>query len=426
MERDPRSGKSSPWAPGGTGRRLMLVAPQPFFAVSGTPLNILQMCRALTALGYEVHLATFPMGEDVALPGLHYHRVAHIPFLTRIPIGFSFGKAVYDALLAFTVLRLLWRHDFLAVHAVEEGAFFAAPLARLLGVPAIVDLDSDICQQLRSHRSAVARQLAPAAAALRRFALRQSTCAITVAASLTEMVAQVSPATRVFEIGDIPVDFATSRPDQGAIAAVKSEFHVEAVRLILYTGNFDERQGLDMLVGAMPLVRRKVANAALVLVGGEPHQIGRLRALAASLGVSHAVMFAGKRPPELMPVFMKVAVVLVSPRREPLVTPLKIYTYMASGRPIVATDLPTHTRVLGKDSAFLVPATAEGIASGIIRALGDPAAAFRVARACATVGREGPHLRSVQEPLIRGLRVCRSLSRSACCPMRWPVGGAEQ
>jgi glycosyltransferase involved in cell wall biosynthesis len=77
--------------------------------------------------------------------------------------------------------------------------------------------------------------------------------------------------------------------------------------------------------------------------------------------------------------------VLVSPRLEPYTTPLKIFSYMASGRPIVATDLPTHTQVLDAAAAILVPPTPAGLAEGILRALEDPAGA-------ATLGRSARHL----------------------------------
>jgi glycosyltransferase involved in cell wall biosynthesis len=75
---------------------------------------------------------------------------------------------------------------------------------------------------------------------------------------------------------------------------------------------------------------------------------------------------------------MAMAGVLVSPRLEPYVTPLKIYAYMASGRPIVATDLPTHTDVLDLNSAILAPPSAEGLAEGIVRAFNEPARSARL------------------------------------------------
>jgi glycosyltransferase involved in cell wall biosynthesis len=46
---------------------------------------------------------------------------------------------------------------------------------------------------------------------------------------------------------------------------------------------------------------------------------------------------------------------------------------MASGRPVVATDFPTHTDVLDGSAARLVPPTAAGLAEGILAVLEDPA-----------------------------------------------------
>ena len=238
------------------------------------------MCRALTQLGYEVHLATLPMGDDVAMSGLHCHRAARPPFVKHVPIGFSISKAVCDVTLAVKVLRLLGRHRFLAVHVIEEAVFFAVPLARLFGVFAVADLDSDICDQLRRHPSVLARGLAGCASTLRRIALRQSTCAITVAPPLTDIVTRISPGTKVFEISDTPVGTESAAPDSQTVERLRREFSLDVSCSVVYTGNFDARQGIETLVRAMPAVRVRISGARLLLVGGEPHEIRRVRTLA--------------------------------------------------------------------------------------------------------------------------------------------------
>jgi glycosyltransferase involved in cell wall biosynthesis len=65
--------------------------------------------------------------------------------------------------------------------------------------------------------------------------------------------------------------------------------------------------------------------------------------------------------------------VLVSPRLHGGNTPLKLFSYMWSAVPIVATNLPTHTQVLDPTSAVLCPATPQGFAAGILDVLDDPA-----------------------------------------------------
>jgi glycosyltransferase involved in cell wall biosynthesis len=362
----------------GTSNRILLVVPQPFFSIAGSPLNISNMCRVLTGMGYEIHLATLPMGRDLAMPGLNYHRISRIPGLDKVPIGFSFAKMAYDTLLAVKTFHLLRRQRFTAVHAIEDAALFAAPIARWFRTPIVVDLDSDMCAQLLGDDSRIVRALAVLAHPLRRWALRRSTCAITVAGELTRLVRAESPGTPVFEVRDVPSDEIKRRADPDAVERLRSELALTAERLVVYTGNFNRRQGVETLIDAMPLVLARFPDSVLLLVGGEPHQIETLTEQAARSGVSGAVRLVGKRPLDQMPEFMAMASVLVSPRLEPHVTPLKIYAYMASGCPIVATDLPTHTEVLDLNSAILTPPNAAGLAEGIVRAFNEPARSARL------------------------------------------------
>ena len=354
------------------GQRVILVAPQPFFHAAGTPLNIRAICRALTDGGYRVHLLTLPMGNDVPMAGLSYHRTLHVPFIRRVPVGFSLAKMTYNAILFFHLIALLVRLRPIAVHAFEEAAFYACPIARAFGVAGVMDLDSDMAAQLRGLETPLAKCLARAVEPVQRFALRRSSCAVTVAVHLSDLVRRLSPDTPVAEIRDIPPDETLRAPDSAAMEALRAAHALGPGPLAIYTGNFDVRQGVETLVRAAPAVMAKQPDARFVLVGGESHEIARLKALAAELGVGQSVYFAGKQPSGTMPEWMGLADVLVSPRLEPLVTPLKIYAYMASGRPVVATDLPTHTQVLDEDSAILVSPDPAGLASGIARALSNP------------------------------------------------------
>ena len=70
-----------------------------------------------------------------------------------------------------------------------------------------------------------------------------------------------------------------------------------------------------------------------------------------------------QRPAEEIPAFLDAADVLVSPRSLGTNTPLKIYQYLRSGRPIVATRLLTHTQVLDDEVAILTEPTAAGTRS---------------------------------------------------------------
>jgi glycosyltransferase involved in cell wall biosynthesis len=361
-------------APSSDARRILLVAPQPFFRVTGTPINILMMCRALSEAGYVVDLATLPYGEDVELPGLRLFRTWKLPLIRDVKVGFSAAKILFNPLLMMLVGSLLVRRRYDVVHAIEEAAFYAVPLARLFGRRSVTDLDSDLCRQLRDHGSPLARGLASPAGWLRRAVLRQSTCALSVARYMTEIARAESPATPVFEINDVPMAEACRPADPAAMAALRYELGLGQARLVVYTGNLDRRQGVEELIEAMVTVCAQHDDAVLLIVGGTPDRIEALGRYARSLGTSDAVRLVGPRPPAIMPEVMGMAAVLASPRLEPDATPLKVFSYMASGRPIVATDLPTHTEVLDRTSAILVTPTADGLAGGIVTVLDDPEA----------------------------------------------------
>ena len=49
--------------------RILMIAPEPFFEPRGTPFSEFHRIRALTDLGHEVDLVTYPFGQDVAMPG---------------------------------------------------------------------------------------------------------------------------------------------------------------------------------------------------------------------------------------------------------------------------------------------------------------------------------------------------------------------
>src|SRR5919201_3236096 len=142
--------------------RILMIAPEPFFEPRGTPFSEFHRIRALTKLGHEVDLVTYPFGEDVSMPGLRVFRCLRPPFVRRVRVGPSFAKLPLDALLTLTVLRrvLACRYD--AVHSHEEGGLIGIALASLLGVPHLYDMHSSLPQQLTNFafsRSRVMRRL---------------------------------------------------------------------------------------------------------------------------------------------------------------------------------------------------------------------------------------------------------------------------
>jgi glycosyltransferase involved in cell wall biosynthesis len=114
----------------------------------------------------------------------------------------------------------------------------------------------------------------------------------------------------------------------------------------------------------------RAADPVLLLLGGRPDQVERYRAHAAQLDLlPDDCRFTGQVSRELAQRATRAAAVLTSPRTVGSNTPLKIYEQIASGAPLVATRIPSHTQVLGDDDCFLVDPDPGSMARGLAAAL---------------------------------------------------------
>lgn len=357
--------------------------PQILSRPSGTPLNVAMMCRALADEGYKVHVLTIGSRQPSLVEGCALHHAPRLPFVDEVPVGFSLQKIAYNIIIALMLIGLLVRHRPKVVHAVEEAAFYAIPLARLFGATAIMDLDSDLQAQLRDSGSTVGRALAHPAGRWRNIAMGGAHTVIAVNRHLQDLATRIRPHVPVHLVTDIAIAEVMRLAVPSDVEALRRRYGLVQCRTIVYTGNLDRRQGVVELTSAMAQVVDLYPDAALLIVGGSEEACAWMGEHARRQGVEHVVRFAGQQPPSSMPEFMALADVLVSPRLEPYVTPLKIFSYMASGRPIVATDLPTHREVLDDRTAILVEPTADGLKRGIVTAFDDLQAAIALGEAAA-------------------------------------------
>jgi glycosyltransferase involved in cell wall biosynthesis len=348
-----------------------MIAPEPFFEARGTPFSEYHRIRALTELGHTVDLVTYPFGRDVSHAGLRVFRCLRPPFIHEVRIGPSLAKIPLDAALALTAIRRAATDRYDAVHSHEEGGVIGVIIAGLLGVPHLYDMHSSLPQQLTNFAFSRSRLLARIFTWLERFVIRRSKVVVVICPHLEETVRAIEPSVPAVLIENSPGSGDT--PVQGSGGPVRTELGVPAdAPMILYTGTFEAYQGLDLLFDAARHVIARRPDARFVLAGGRPDQIVSARAAADKAGLSGTAIFAGQRPAEDIPSFLDAADVLVSPRSSGTNTPLKLYQYLRSGRPIVATRLLTHTQVLDDEVAFLTAATAEGFGAGILTALEDP------------------------------------------------------
>lgn len=389
--------------------RILMIAPEPFFQPRGTPFSEYYRARAFVELGHEVDMLTYPIGEDVSISGLRVFRTPRLPGVRNVSIGPSLAKIPLDGMLFATSIRRLMaeRYDLLDCH--EEAGLMGVLLSRLFGVPTVYDMHSSLPEQLENFRYTRSRLLRGLFALSERWTIRGSAAVIVICPYLEEVVAAIDSERPCFLIENSPLAEATERAAEPDIAAFRKTRGLEDTVVIGYTGTFEAYQGLELLFDAVHWVAEREPRVRLLMVGGSPEQVHEARETARAKEVSDRVIFVGQRPPSEMPVCLGAADVLVSPRSHGNNTPLKIYSYLRAGKPIVATRLLTHTQVLDDEVAELTAAEPEAFGGGILSLIRNRERARSLAE---RAGRRAEERYSYERYLEKTRRALDFLSRT--------------
>lgn len=356
--------------------KIIMVAPQPFFSARGTPFSVLHRIRALVTKGHKVDLITYPFGEDIEMDGLRIIRCKTLPFVKKIKIGPSLPKLFLDINLLLETRKALRNNRYDLIHSHEEAAFFCVPLSKKYQLIHIYDMHSSLPQQLSNFKAYNFRLFRSIFERLEHYVLENCDGVITICDDLARVVAEHCPAKPHSMIENIGDDRKVFTP---SLENLVEQLSLKDKKVILYTGTFEAYQGLDLLLESMAKIIVERPDAALVLVGGTDAQVEHYRQLSKDLGIDKVVFFVGTVHPSRIPNFLDIADVIVSPRSRGTNTPLKIYGYMRTQVPLVATDRHTHTQILNQDMAELVSADSDGLSQGVIRILNDPNRAREIA-----------------------------------------------
>lgn len=348
--------------------RILVIAPQPFYQERGTPIATRLLIEALQADGHTVDVLTYHCGADPRLPGVRVFRSAAIPFVDDVPIGFSVRKLLCDLALGWRLLTLTRRHRYDVLHSVEEAVYLSI-LARMLTRTRIVyDMDSSLPEQLLGKY----RRLNAVRGLLDRFerlAIARSDLVMAVCDDLATRARSYHTATPIDVVEDVSLvaDCAAS----SGLEDLRRDLP-KGGALLLYVGNLEHYQGVGVLLEALAALDSPIP-IKFVAIGGSDAAAAEYRSRAAALGLEGIATFAGARPLGDLGAYLAQADILASPRLSGHNTPMKLYSYLAAGKPVLATRIRSHTQVLTDDCALLVEPTPQAMASGLDTLLRTPA-----------------------------------------------------
>ena len=325
-------------------------------------LQIMKTCEALAALGVGVTLLVPAMSTNVEDPFTYYEVERSFTIKTALVWRGFLGPRFHFLFqtISFSV-RAWWyarRHPTEVLFSRDEAVLLVASLGAKRAV-------------WESHTGSW------------NFAARR------VVRRAAQVVVLTHAAQEFYTKNGVPVDKLVVVPDGVSLEAFAHPESKEVARarlglppvasIALYAGRVDGWKGVETLCAAAGLLPTDVL---VVVIGGSPTQVEDLQ--------KHhpRVRFLGARPYAELPDNQAAADVLVLPNTGKdavsvsFTSPLKLFTYMASGKPIVASDVPSLREVLSEKNAFFAtPDDPAAFAQVILAALHAPDAVRRAQQA---------------------------------------------
>jgi glycosyltransferase involved in cell wall biosynthesis len=346
--------------------KILCMAPLSFGELSGRQIHLRHTLRTLSEMGHQVDLLYFGTGKAPEYPG-----VRPIPVTRLIVLPGSNGSFPGLIWMALRAAFLLLRRPYEFVHAMDRACLAAWPVRRLIRGPLLCDVGLLRSEELADSGRWFDRLRAAATRRMERKVLSAASLVIADCVSLCEAVRARAPSARLMLVEDAPLE--AMAPDRRERAdAMRREWPLGDRKCIVYAGRLDRDGGVELLLRAMHHVIRQEPDAALILVGGRDREIRHMRGLAHHLALDQHCHFFGQRPFDEMLDCIELASAVVAPRLRGSRASMKIYVYMQSGRPIVATRIPAHTQVLDAECAILTPVQVDDLAAGLLRALREP------------------------------------------------------
>jgi glycosyltransferase involved in cell wall biosynthesis len=348
----------------------------------------IDICSYLTNFGHQVSWVIWSDGKqqvrpfflgDVrvyATPGIHY-------FPKRFSLALILNKIPNTIRRMSYILKIFKEGDYDLIFVNDNvfDAVVAAYIKRRHKVPFVFQLSNPLEQEWEYYKIEPKKPkvlyyvIGRFTGFLAYRLLRQADLILPISKWLKEHLArQGIPETKMMPCPS-GVDTQAFRDKDGK--GLREKYGLDNSKVTIYIGTLGKGRYLEVLIRAFWEVRGKKANSKL-LVLGEGTDEDNLKGLAKELGMESDVIFTGQVPQTEVPNFIAVSDIGVSPVPPfsfyKLSSPIKMFEYMAMGKPVVANEeILEHKEVLEESGGgILVPFTPQAFASAIIQLFDNP------------------------------------------------------
>ena len=160
--------------------------------------------------------------------------------------------------------------------------------------------------------------------------------------------------------------------DSNVVNELKDRLHINNdEKVVLFVGNLAPWQGVEYLIKAAPLIIKEIPKIKFLIVGDGILK-GKLESLTNELNMGYNIIFTGGVPYEKVPQYVNISDVCIVPKRKMRTgySPLKLYEYMACGKPVIATNIAGFEILEQYNAGILVnPENSEELSNAIVKLL---------------------------------------------------------
>jgi glycosyltransferase involved in cell wall biosynthesis len=353
---------------------IAVIAPCPFPANHGTPGSIREIVQVQVRKGYDIHVFTYPFGDELPLdPHVRLHRAPMLGWSRRIKVGPMWRRPWWNLLIVLKICSLASKYRFRVIHAYNyEGGLFGWLAHLWLRRPLVFHHFNTMIDELPSYNFIKPAWLATwLARALDYWVPRMATRIIAISDAIEQfLVTQGIDPRRIVKI-PMGIDPSIFKNHDGR--TIRQEYGLGDRPVIMYAGLLNRFQRLDYLLQGMSVVRQARPDARLVLVTNyiEPEDHQECLRLLSELQLKDVVVITRPEPLERLPDYLAAADVCVVSRPDCPGVAIKMLNYMGAGKAIVVPEGSSMGLVHGQDAYIVRDHDGAAIGRGVLDLLSD-------------------------------------------------------
>jgi len=416
--------------------RILYLSSDPGIDVAGSSggsVHIRSLVRAFAATGNEVKLISSRMSgvpsfggnsavtfqeAAIALPNrllaasirtansILGRHPRHSPDLVRLLHNWTFRRAAEPIARAFRPYVVYERYSLWGLSGWR--------LARQLGVPHVLEVNAPLAFEQQRRSGLTCPRLARR---VETFIWRQADIVVTVSETLKQDLERAGASPLKIHVLPNAVDAALFHPDLDPVA-LRCQLGIDDCFVIGFAGTFKSWHGVDLLLDAFLDLRRNDPNVHLLLIGDGPLKAA-LEQRVKEAGAEESVTFAGAVAHEEVPQYIAAMDIAVAPApalHQFYFSPMKLFEYMAVGRPVVAARIGQMSGIVqdGETGLLFPPGDRAGLYGAMRRLRIDDDLRFRLARNAVVAVKNRTWSQNAQEVLTWVVQ--HSLDRASSTP----------